>query len=245
MIHLIGRDDEVVGQLQAVEEKLQLTIATLALLPSHKLLARGSLFDEYGHIETKDDYLSIVLGDILPFSSCIEGKDSASSNKAHQGGSSSIKDGGDHQSSRDIERDVLVVNGVLYKPGTGGSARVLTWLKDIMLALVREYAPPSQRMMLEEEEKEQAGSRAKSQLERFAKEILREANRTNSGGVAYDLCMNKLGYEGVVMLVPDSKAGELNHIWKWRVTGVTLCPHLTVFCLPSLSLYPRPSQLNP
>ena len=46
------------------------------------------------------------------------------------------KDESEHQAIRDIERDVIVVNGQLYRAGPGGWALIVDWLVDLMVSRV-------------------------------------------------------------------------------------------------------------
>lgn len=108
---------------------------------------------------------------------------------------SSSSDESEHQSMRDIERDSLKVNGAAYQPGgLGGHTRVLVWLEDVLHSHLQasgcSLLPP------------------KAKLDAFVRRILRQVNRTNSAGAAYDVLSKRLGVEGVTAIVPDSKAAE-------------------------------------
>jgi len=46
------------------------------------------------------------------------------------------KDDSEHQAIRDLERDVVVVNGHLYKAGPGGWTLIVNWLVDLMVSRV-------------------------------------------------------------------------------------------------------------
>jgi hypothetical protein len=109
--------------------------------------------------------------------------------------SSSSSDESEHQSMRDIERDSLKVNGAAYQPGgLGGHTRVLAWLEDVLHSHLQASGcsplPP------------------KAKLDAFVRRVLRQVNRTNSAGAAYDMLSKRLGVEGVTAIVPDSKAAE-------------------------------------
>lgn len=104
-------------------------------------------------------------------------------------------DESEHQSMRDIERDSLKVNGAVYQPGgLGGHTRVLAWLEGVFLAHLQASGcsplPP------------------KKKLEAFIRHVLRQVNRTNSAGAAYDAISKRLGVEEVTAIVPDSRAAE-------------------------------------
>jgi len=122
--------------------------------------------------------------------------------------SSSGGDGSQHQSMRDLERDQLALDGCLYKPGLGGYARVLQWLRGAMEARLQECGAaaagggPDLEQLL-------GGTAASTKLEAYAKEMLRRINRTNSAGVSYDRLSRAFGVEGVTNIVPDSGAGAL------------------------------------
>lgn len=125
---------------------------------------------------------------------------------------SSGSDGTEHQLIRDLERDQLELDGCGYKPGLGGYARVVQWLRGAMEARLQECLPaPGEAagtMLLEELFGGGEGSRgAQAPLEAFAKELLRRINRTHSSGVSYERLTQALGVEGLTRIVPDSAAG--------------------------------------
>lgn len=114
---------------------------------------------------------------------------------SYENNSSSSNDESEHQSMRDIERDSLKVNGVAYQPGgLGGHTRVLAWLEEVLLFHLQASGcsplPP------------------KKMLDAFVRRILRQVNRTNSAGAAYDALSKRLGVEERTAIVPDSKAAE-------------------------------------
>lgn len=104
----------------------------------------------------------------------------------------------EHQSMRDIERDVLSLNGVVYKAGLGGYPKVVRWLTQVMQEAVNAVSTP-----------EESYTSENASLEGFSRAVLRSVNRTNSGGAAYDTITQVLALEGVTNIVPDSKKGTL------------------------------------
>ncbi len=103
----------------------------------------------------------------------------------------------DHQSMRDIERDNLVVNNAAYQPGgLGGHTRVLLWLQEVLKGQLEAAGCPVGKLT------------TPAVLEAYIKQLLRQVNRTNSAGAAYDVLLARLGVEGVTTIVPDSKAAE-------------------------------------
>lgn len=121
-------------------------------------------------------------------------------------------DGTEHQLIRDLERDQLELDGCGYKPGLGGYARVVQWLRGAMEARLQECLPaPGEcvwAMLLKDRFGGGEGSGgAQAPLEAFAKELLRRINRTHSAGVSYERLTQALGVEGLTRIVPDSAAG--------------------------------------
>lgn len=142
---------------------------------------------------TKDRYLALLeRHELLPV--CISLPVSPPSSCYQSDTARTSSDESEHQSMRDIERDSLVVNGAPYKPGgVGGHMRVLSWLKHVVQTQLGSTGCPHALG-------EEVGT--------FIRHILRQINRTNSAGSAYDLLVRRLGVEGVVATVPDSKAAE-------------------------------------
>jgi hypothetical protein len=126
-----------------------------------------------------------------------------------------VRDGSEHQSMRDVERDQLCLDGTLYKAGLGGYSRVLQWLRGAMEARLQEClagakAGVGEQVLLSWGGGDQGGGGGGGgggKLEAFAKEMLRRINRTHSAGVAYDRLSHAFGVDGVTNIVPDSAAG--------------------------------------
>jgi len=139
---------------------------------------------------TKEWYLKLLTTyNVLPVRLPLHPSPSSETN------TSSSSDESEHQSMRDIERDSLKVNGAAYQPGgLGGHTRVLAWLEDVLHSHLQASGcsplPP------------------KAKRDAFVRRILRQVNRTNSAGAAYDVLSKRLGVEGVMAIVPDSKAAE-------------------------------------
>lgn len=106
------------------------------------------------------------------------------------------KDEGEHQSMRDVERDVLRLNGVVFRAGLGGYPKVVRWLEDVMRQALHGTDTPTEPLGLTAE-----------RLQAFSRAVLRSVNRTSSGGAAYDVLCQVLALDDVTAVVPDSKAG--------------------------------------
>jgi hypothetical protein len=142
-------------------------------------------------LESKEAYVAAVRA-ALPLLLAVGPEEGAA---AAVDASSSAKDATEHQSMRDIERDELVLNGHRYKGGQGSYAKVVAWLSAAATRQLEAVSAPADAV-------------APEVVEAFARRVLREVNRTNSGGTAYDVLNRCMGVEDVATVVPDSKGGE-------------------------------------
>eukprot|EP00903_Cladosiphon_okamuranus_P015961 g14743.t1 len=151
------------------------------------------------------------------------------------GGGGGRKDDREIQAARDVERDMLSVNGVLVK-GSEGYPVVVGKVKRELARLVEPVAgsdpvgggstaptdgflpggvKPQPSPSLKQRAREDLGLplRPPRQLQAFSKLVLKAANRTESGGLSFDAIHRIMGLcpaacDGSVLVVPDSSKAE-------------------------------------
>ena len=188
--------------------------------PSSGLRRMADALEEEAEEPDKEMYLRVLKAQgMLPMTVPLPRAETAAGPAAATGA-----DGSEHQLMRDLERDHLELNGCAYKPGLGGYARVVQWLRGAMEAALQECLPPPGEgdVVLGLEDLLGGGAcgkghhgGAQAALEAFAKELLRRINRTHSAGVSYERLTQALGVEGVTRIVPDSAAGAWGLMVGW------------------------------